>query len=133
MWLHHSRYDFDETWGYRHASVVGETGSVCSWEKVMAGTNDMPTCRIETCGGHNEDDLLPFTVEVCTKAIRGVTNDTATGEQVAGGFDRAIFMRPSMLPCILGYVRQSIRQTLASASSWQASKSGLTLHIRASN
>lgn len=64
LYMHKSRYDFDETWGYRHASVVGETGTVCSWEHVMAGSNDMPTCITGTCGGHNEDDMLPFTVKV---------------------------------------------------------------------
>lgn len=69
MRLHPSRYDFDETWGYRHATVVGETGTVCSWEHVVAGTNDMPTCILETCGGHNEDDLLPFKVKVRTNAV----------------------------------------------------------------
>ncbi|CAB1119544.1 TYR [Ectocarpus sp. CCAP 1310/34] len=57
-------WDFDETWGYTHTSVVGETGTVCNWDDVVPGSGDMPTCITGICGGHNEDDLLPFTVKV---------------------------------------------------------------------
>ncbi|CAN0509830.1 unnamed protein product [Ectocarpus sp. 12 AP-2014] len=59
-----TRWDFDETWGYTHTSVVGETGTVCNWDDVVPGSGDMPTCITGICGGHNEDDLLPFTVKV---------------------------------------------------------------------
>lgn len=59
-----NRWDFDETWGYTHGEVVGETGVSCDWSKVRAGTLDMPTCTKSICGGHNENDLLPFEVKV---------------------------------------------------------------------
>lgn len=58
------RWEFDETWGYRHTMVVGDTGTVCNWDGVRADTNDLPTCIKETCGGHNEDDMLPFKIKV---------------------------------------------------------------------
>lgn len=42
---------------------------VCDWSAVRDGTLDMPTCTKGICGGHNEDDILPFAVKV-SDAIR---------------------------------------------------------------
>ena len=58
------RHAFDETWGYTHGNVVGETGVVCDWSGVRDGSLDMPTCIEGICGGHNADDVLPFQVKV---------------------------------------------------------------------
>jgi len=52
---------FDETWGYHHTTgVPSDTGMVCDWSEVK-DVSDMPTCVKDTCPGHKEDDLLPFT------------------------------------------------------------------------
>jgi hypothetical protein len=52
---------FDEAWGYTFGKhVASATGRVCDWSAVGAPP-DMPTCAWETCSGHREDDLLPFT------------------------------------------------------------------------
>lgn len=59
-----NRWAFDETWGYMHSLTVGETGMVCGWDDVKAGTDDMPTCVKGVCGGHDKDDLLPFSIKV---------------------------------------------------------------------
>lgn len=59
-----ARWPFDETFGYDHSWVVGETGFVCNWAGVEAGSNDMPECVKGTCGGHEEHDMLPFMVKV---------------------------------------------------------------------
>lgn len=64
-WIFPRRWEFDETWGYMHGEVVGETGYVCNWHDVEPGTFDMPTCVKGVCGGHNEYDVLPFKVQVC--------------------------------------------------------------------
>ena len=37
---------------------------VCDWTGVDENGLDMPNCVKGTCGGHNEFDVLPFTVEV---------------------------------------------------------------------
>lgn len=58
------RHTFDESWGYTHGNVVGETGVVCDWSAVREGSLDMPTCITGICGGHHADDILPFEVEV---------------------------------------------------------------------
>ncbi|CAM9781684.1 unnamed protein product, partial [Phaeothamnion confervicola] len=51
---------FDETWGYTHkAWVAGDMGVVCDWDDVREFT-DLPKCTQATCGGHSEDDVLPF-------------------------------------------------------------------------
>ncbi|CAM9764660.1 unnamed protein product, partial [Ectocarpus sp. 4 AP-2014] len=63
-------WDFDETWGYAHSSVVGETGTVCNWDDVVPGSGDMPTCVKGICGGHNEDDLLPFSVKINGEVVK---------------------------------------------------------------
>ncbi|CAN0087203.1 unnamed protein product, partial [Scytosiphon promiscuus] len=57
-------HPFDESWGYTHGSVVGETGVVCDWSDVREGSLDMPKCVAGICGGHNADDILPFEVKV---------------------------------------------------------------------
>lgn len=57
-------WDFDETWGYTHGNVVGESGTVCDWSDVRRGTLDMPTCIKGICGGHNEHDTLPFEIKL---------------------------------------------------------------------
>ncbi|CAM9231029.1 unnamed protein product [Ascophyllum nodosum] len=54
----------DETWGYEKDWVIGETGMVCDWTGVDENGLDMPNCVKGTCGGHNEFDVLPFTVEI---------------------------------------------------------------------
>ena len=52
---------FDEAWGYSFQKYIASTtGRVCDWSAVGAPP-DMPTCTWETCSGHREDDLLPFT------------------------------------------------------------------------
>lgn len=52
---------FDETWGYHHTTgVPSDTGMVCDWSEVKT-VSDMPHCVKDTCPGHREDDLLPFT------------------------------------------------------------------------
>ena len=52
---------FDETWGYAHASELpSDTGLVCDWTGVDPSSMSMPSCSKETCSGHKEDDLLPF-------------------------------------------------------------------------
>lgn len=57
-------YPFDETWGYDHGNVIGETGTVCDWTDVKPDSLDMPTCVLGICGGHAADDLLPFKIKV---------------------------------------------------------------------
>lgn len=48
----------DETWGYEHLyNVPSDTGRVCDWSGVTG--MERPTCVMETCPGHREDDLLP--------------------------------------------------------------------------
>lgn len=64
------RWNIDETWGYKHAEVVGETGYVCNWDGVDPHSNDMPTCVKGVCGGHNAHDMLPFKVQVYTAENR---------------------------------------------------------------
>jgi hypothetical protein len=52
---------FDETWAYAHQSdVPSDTGMVCDWSTVKDDL-DMPKCVHDTCPGHRENDLLPFT------------------------------------------------------------------------
>lgn len=58
------RWKFDETWGYTHGRVIGETGVVCDWSAVRDGTLDMPNCNKGICGGHYEHDMLPFEIKV---------------------------------------------------------------------
>ncbi|CAM9789639.1 unnamed protein product, partial [Hapterophycus canaliculatus] len=53
---------FDESWGYTHGDVIGETGVVCDWSSVREDSLDMPTCIAGICGGHNADDILPFEI-----------------------------------------------------------------------
>lgn len=57
-------WPLDETWGYSHGSVIGETGVICNWDDVREGTMDMPTCVRGICGGHKEGDLLPFKIRL---------------------------------------------------------------------
>eukprot|EP00904_Undaria_pinnatifida_P008379 jgi/Undpi1/4671/HiC_scaffold_18.g08025.m1 len=63
-------YAFDETWGYDHGNVIGETGSVCDWSAVKDNSLDMPTCVTGVCGGHGADDMLPFGIKVDGKIIK---------------------------------------------------------------
>lgn len=72
---------FDETFGYDHDWVVGETGYVCDWTGVEEYSNDMPHCVMGICGGHKEYDLLPFSVKV----------KTSRGGGEAGWVERAIY------------------------------------------
>lgn len=55
---------FDETWGYKHGNVVGESGTVCDWSGVRPNSLDMPNCVLGICGGHKYGDLLPFDIKV---------------------------------------------------------------------
>ena len=51
--------DFDESWGYQHATKLpSDTGVVCDWTNVTG--MGLPTCEKATCAGHKADDLLPF-------------------------------------------------------------------------
>ncbi len=61
MWI---RWSLDETWGYSHGHVIGETGMVCDWSGVREGSMDLPTCVSGVCGGHNAEDTLPFEIKV---------------------------------------------------------------------
>jgi hypothetical protein len=54
-------FEFDETWKYAHSvDVPSDTGMVCDWSGV-SNNIEMPTCVKDTCPGHREFDLLPFT------------------------------------------------------------------------
>jgi len=50
--------DFSEDWTYEHRVIASDTGIVCDWEGVEG--MELPTCTMETCPGHREDDVLPF-------------------------------------------------------------------------
>ncbi|CAM9656056.1 unnamed protein product [Scytosiphon promiscuus] len=63
-------WTLDETWDYSHGWVVGETGVTCDWDNVQEGSLDMPTCTSGICGGHNEDDLLPFKVKLKGETVQ---------------------------------------------------------------
>eukprot|EP00618_Florenciella_parvula_P017248 CAMPEP_0119520276 /NCGR_PEP_ID=MMETSP1344-20130328/36331_1 /TAXON_ID=236787 /ORGANISM="Florenciella parvula, Strain CCMP2471" /LENGTH=749 /DNA_ID=CAMNT_0007558145 /DNA_START=116 /DNA_END=2365 /DNA_ORIENTATION=- len=54
---------FNQTWGYHHDSnIPSDTHLVCDWgNQDPAHDLSMPTCIHETCPGHKEDDVLPFT------------------------------------------------------------------------
>ncbi len=56
---HKGKTLFNQTWGYAHPSATpSDTGKVCDWlakDEAM----DLPECRVETCEGHNAEDLLP--------------------------------------------------------------------------
>mmetsp|Transcript_5413 Transcript_5413/g.16017 ORF Transcript_5413/g.16017 Transcript_5413/m.16017 type:complete len:250 (-) Transcript_5413:31-780(-) len=53
--------DLDETWGYSHATgLPSDTGLVCDWSGLTTEDMALPSCSLETCPGHKEDDLLPF-------------------------------------------------------------------------
>lgn len=64
-----TRWPLDETWGYKHGRVVGETGLVCDWTGVREGSLDMPTCVKGTCGGHKGNDTLPFEIKVMVMSV----------------------------------------------------------------
>ncbi|KAJ8610871.1 hypothetical protein CTAYLR_009136 [Chrysophaeum taylorii] len=58
---HRGFLNFSEHWGYAHANQnPSDTGVVCDWSSVDAGTFDMPKCAAKTCPGHRAEDLLPF-------------------------------------------------------------------------
>lgn len=78
------RWDFDETFGYDHGWVVGETGVVCDWSGVEEGSNDMPKCVKGVCGGHKEHDVLPFIVKVKDDGYYSSTNSGATEKRRVG-------------------------------------------------
>ncbi|CAN0564149.1 unnamed protein product, partial [Laminaria digitata] len=50
----------DEAFGYDKGWVIGETGYVCDWTGVEESSNDLPSCVMGICGGHKEQDVLPF-------------------------------------------------------------------------
>merc|ERR1711988_2085688 len=55
----YGQVEFDETWGYEHSkNLASDTGIVCDWSQVTG--MEMPTCKMETCPGHKENDILPF-------------------------------------------------------------------------
>ncbi|CAB1119543.1 unnamed protein product [Ectocarpus sp. CCAP 1310/34] len=60
----------DETWGYSHGHVVGETGVVCDWSGVGDDFLDMPSCVRGICGGHGVDDMLPFEIKVKGETVK---------------------------------------------------------------
>ena len=55
---------FEEAFGYDHGWVIGETGYICDWTGVEEYSNELPSCVMGICGGHKEQDILPFTVKV---------------------------------------------------------------------
>ncbi|CAM9591227.1 unnamed protein product [Choristocarpus tenellus] len=59
----------NQTWGYLHNADAGDDGMVCDWSNVVNAT-DLPTCHKATCGGHNEDDVLPFKVKIGQKKVK---------------------------------------------------------------
>lgn len=63
-------YSLDETWGYKHQDVIGETGTVCDWSEVRPATLDLPTCIKQICGGHREGDLLPFQIKLKGETVK---------------------------------------------------------------
>ncbi|CAM9678592.1 unnamed protein product [Ectocarpus sp. 12 AP-2014] len=60
----------DETWGYFHGHVVGETGVVCDWSGVGDDFLDMPSCARGICGGHGVHDTLPFDIKVKGETVK---------------------------------------------------------------
>ena len=55
----YGQVELDETWGYEHSkNLASDTGIVCDWSQVTG--MEMPTCKMETCPGHKENDILPF-------------------------------------------------------------------------
>ncbi|CAM9513044.1 unnamed protein product [Ectocarpus sp. 12 AP-2014] len=60
----------DETWGYSHGHVVGETGVVCDWSGVGDDFLDMPSCARGICGGHGVHDTLPFDIKVKGETVK---------------------------------------------------------------
>ena len=78
---------FDEKWGYTHGAgeqrTPSETGLVCDWSAVDAGSAERPSCTKDVCPGHAFSDALPFSSFVAASSSSSSSSANTAAATIA--------------------------------------------------